>query len=550
MKALCTPEQFPCDSGGNVSTGNIEASGGKEPRGLNTERTQRHTDDIKWNHRVEKWYESLDSYARLQPFEHLEGHCAMSSKDILCKNALNAKEQNTFECNTRLMAVNNPNRNIININQDNKNRDLNNYSENIPRNELDDKNRVFHVSDHDESDISLRKFYRVSSGLVAPNYAQIINPKNIRNMTIGKPFEDLNENHTSKNVNITSKCSPITETSEKSPKVSYQKRKSIEKQFDVDKKYNLMQKSEIIITTNETNSCTYLERKTDTVVKENEQKIERQNKSKGENSSYASNTYAPNNTYSISPQLIKEKEKVDLTNCERKSRNEANSVYVDRLFEKYVTEGNNDIAPYGHDLETVLKRSTEDTINCEWSNHNTSNEIVSLKQMNGDLLELHRSNAEGQNMLFKLMKNFEMSGNKPVQETFVKGKEVSYLTLQDDLMTQLGSECDSPFDIADLRKNACVLLTIPDGLLKFVYYIVNNHPAKINEIGNIKNHYKSKKKSEKPGPNNSIIFKNNILKYLLYSDFSSNSVKDQSSETANKIKEVGITLLILKCEIL
>ncbi|XP_045516339.1 uncharacterized protein LOC123709239 isoform X2 [Pieris brassicae] len=517
MKALCVREESACDSGGNVRK---EAPGGKEPRGSNAKETD--AVDVEWNRRVDMWYESLNRYTRTPTLDYL---------------GVQLDENLSKDWSAKLKAVDSDNKNIINVNENNTcNVDK---SKDTPRNKLDSKDRVLHLSDCEECDISLRRLQKVGSGLVTPNLAKLINPRNIRNMTIQKAdsSEDLNED------NIVLKSSS-TKKSKRRSKVKDKKNKSNELPIFQSTKDCLepIKKTNHTITSN-ISPCIPSQKKKGNSEKGKDQEKEIENKVLDESSSCTLNY---NDLKELEFVKINDTEtnlesgKIKRIACERSFRKECSEKVHQLVANKYEKESNNNLASYENNFKPIPKENThsasqehqdfenkfiDSKISCNSRSKSNSDEVIT--SISEEKLVDSTENILGHDIINQLRKKYGISETKTVPDAANKHDKIN--SKNDD---------NKPFDFAD----SCIFLSIRESLLKSRYFI--NHPAnKINEADNNAKETSAEKKSKKkskqkekvnPGLDKSNASKKNALKYLLYSDCTANKAKEKSA-IANKI---------------
>ncbi|XP_022112522.2 nucleolar protein dao-5 isoform X2 [Pieris rapae] len=504
MKALCVREESPCDSGGNVRK---EAPGGKEPRGSDAKEAD--TVDMDWNRRVDMWYESLNRYTGTPPLDYLasgmDGHLSR-------------------DCSVKLKAVDSDNKDIINVNENNSS-NVDQSFKNTPRNILDGQDRVLHLSDCDESDISLRKLQKVGSGLVTPNLSKLINPRNIRNMTIQKAdsFEDLNADYDAKD-NIVLKSSTKTE---RRSKVKDKNNKTDESHIIQGTK-GLEPFKKIHTLPSNIPPCTLSQKKKATSEKGDQVK-EMKNKVLDESSSC---------TFNVNELKEIELVKINETETNLESGKIKRNVCED-VANKYENESNNNVASYENIAEPISKENIlsashehqdfENKIGSKISGNcpgeSSSDEVIT--SIPEKQLVDSTENKSGHDIINQLRKKYGISETKTVPDSANKHDKMNWKT--DD---------SKPFDFAD----SCIFLSIRESLLKSRYFM--NHPAnKITEGDTYAKETSVEKKSKKknkqkakenPGPDKNNASKKNALKYLLYSDCTANKAKEKSA-IADKI---------------
>ncbi|XP_047511010.1 nucleolar protein dao-5-like isoform X2 [Pieris napi] len=520
MKALCVREESPCDSGGNVRK---EAPGGKEPRGSDAKETE--TVDVEWNRRVDMWYESLKRYT--PPLDYL---------------GVQLDENESKDRSAKLKAVDSDNKNINNVNENNS-PNVDKSFKDTSRNKLDSRDRVLHLSDCEESDISLRRLQKVGSGLVTPNLSKIINPRNIRNMTIqnADSFEDLNEDCDAKD-NIVLKSSS-TKKSKKRCQVKDKKNKSDESPIIQTTKVCLEPIKKNDTLTSNISTCTPSQKKKGNSEKGKDQEKEMKNKVLDESSSCTLN----NDLKELEFLKINktdtnlESGKIKPANaCENRSCSEERSEEVHQLVaNEYEKESNINLASSEDNFEPISKENThsasqehqdfenkfiDSNISGNSPSKSSSDEVIT--SITEQKLVDSAENKLGHDILYQLRKKYGISETKTAPDAADKHDKI--FSKNDD---------NKPFDFAD----SCIFLSIRESLLKSRYFI--NHPAnKITEGDNAKEtsvEKKSKKKNkqkdkENPGPDKNNASKKNALKYLLYSDCTTNKAKEKSA-IANKI---------------
>ncbi|CAK1541538.1 unnamed protein product [Leptosia nina] len=494
MDALCKREET-CDSGGNAPMEcykEAETGGQQLPRGSNIPNgSKKSTKDsinqsvdtvsLQLKNSVNKWYESFASYYEtneptIRDFEtqlHIDETAMRGPHGDTYNNVVN-KAVDSYRKNNK--GTKQKKTSTISKNT--------NLASNM-KSKTENKNRV-HLRDNNESDISLRNFYRerANKQLVAPDVAMLVNPRNVRNLTIGtsRSFGDLN-----------AQCCTKEESNivtSKSPSSNRQFKQIIPSDVTNCKRIKIKKTPKHTTDKSNTEANEVLATKSSSFPSSNELDGSKINIDNSE-------------TFHSFPKFNKEIEELPAT-LENISPITTQNPKVDKVEEISLTIEeiliSNSVHEYGNSAQPIVLNDMEndtDKTRISTGDVTPSNEAPNMT----DIEEIKRDDKldEGNkgDILERLIKKLDIS-ETDCNEHVPRSDDVSYLVLQDNLMIQLKSEYDDkPINLADLPNNSYLFVTIPEDLMQS--FNTNNESITLTEIENNNNTAETKDNNKPTG---------------------------------------------------